>query len=291
MGVYRSPRLVIRSWWLSGCVVGCGDTLKEMPRRASWTIVALAAAFGVAAAGGANHEHLGIARPSGDSVLDAARARRHRQAERVAREGECHARSSIRRRAAISHRCSKRSTSPSHRRRSCSPRTACSATTSAKPRRERSISTTPWRLAGRRARIPLRRLPSIARRAFSSTPCASSARRSRNLPAAATACNAIFCLQTHGVPGVLTMSVLPFSDNQNEYAQGWGMDHRTPIEDRWGGWYVTGTQVPAKHLGNVPVLHVPRSYVRADGSAEAGDGQARPSIRRRTSHRTATSSR
>lgn len=70
--------------------------------------------------------------------------------------------------------------------------------------------------------------------------------------------------QTHGVPGVLTMSVLPLSDNQNEYAQGWEADHRTPIEDRWGGWYVTGAQVPARHLGNVPVLHVPKSYVRAD---------------------------
>jgi hypothetical protein len=69
--------------------------------------------------------------------------------------------------------------------------------------------------------------------------------------------------QTHGVPGVLTMSVLPLSDNKNDYAQGWEVDHRTPIEDRWGGWYVTGAQVPAVHLGNVPVLHVPRSYVRA----------------------------
>ena len=70
--------------------------------------------------------------------------------------------------------------------------------------------------------------------------------------------------QTHGVPGLLTMSVLPLSDNPHEYAQGWEMDHRTPMEDRWGGWYVTGTQVPAKHLGNVPVLHVPTSYVRAN---------------------------
>jgi len=70
--------------------------------------------------------------------------------------------------------------------------------------------------------------------------------------------------QTHGVPGVLTMSVLPLSDNKNDYAQGWEADHRTPIEDRWGGWYVTGAQVPAKHLGNVPVLHVPKSYVRAE---------------------------
>jgi hypothetical protein len=75
-----------------------------------------------------------------------------------------------------------------------------------------------------------------------------------------------FLAQTHGVPGVLTMSVLPLSDNKNDYAQGWEVDHRTPIEDRWGGWYVTGAQVPAKHLGNVPVLHVPKSYVRADAA-------------------------
>ena len=67
---------------------------------------------------------------------------------------------------------------------------------------------------------------------------------------------------TSGVPGLLTMSVLPLSDDPNEYVQGWGVDHRTPIADRWGGWYVTGQQVPARHLGNVPVYHVERSYVR-----------------------------
>jgi hypothetical protein len=78
------------------------------------------------------------------------------------------------------------------------------------------------------------------------------------------------CLQCHllpqtlGVPGLVAMSQLPLSDNKNEYAQGWATDHRTPIEDRWGGWYVTGTRVPARHLGNVPVVHVPRSYVRAE---------------------------
>ena len=88
------------------------------------------------------------------------------------------------------------------------------------------------------------------------------------------------CLQCHltaetsGVPGLFMMSVLPLSDNQHEYARGWAMDHRTPIEDRWGGWYVTGTQVPLRHLGNVPVLHVPRSYVRADVAPKltAGNG-------------------
>jgi hypothetical protein len=77
------------------------------------------------------------------------------------------------------------------------------------------------------------------------------------------------CLQCHvtsytdNVPGFFVMSMLPLSDNQNDYAEGWGVDHRTPIADRWGGWYVTGEQVPMVHLGNVPVYHVPRSYVRA----------------------------
>jgi len=76
------------------------------------------------------------------------------------------------------------------------------------------------------------------------------------------------CLECHysyatsGVPGLLVMSMLPLSDNQSEYAQGWPVDHRTPIADRWGGWYVTGAQVPSRHLGNVQVYHAPRSYVR-----------------------------
>ena len=29
-----------------------------------------------------------------------------------------------------------------------------------------------------------------------------------------------------------------------------GIDHRTPIENRWGGWYVTGTHGSMTHLGN-----------------------------------------
>ena len=86
--------------------------------------------------------------------------------------------------------------------------------------------------------------------------------------------------QTYGVPGVFTMSQLPLSDNKNDYAQGWGVNHSTPIEDRWGGWYVTGAQVPLRHLGNVPVSHVPVSYVRAEVApklktgAEAFDASA-----------------
>ena len=76
------------------------------------------------------------------------------------------------------------------------------------------------------------------------------------------------CLECHlnsftgNVPGTVVMSMLPLSDDVNEYARGWYVDHRTPIEDRWGGWYVTGGKVPRAHLGNVPVYHVERSYTR-----------------------------
>jgi hypothetical protein len=76
------------------------------------------------------------------------------------------------------------------------------------------------------------------------------------------------CLECHqnsftgNVPGTVAMSMLPLSDNLNDYARGWYVDHRTPIEDRWGGWYVTGAKVPRAHLGNVPVYHVERSYTR-----------------------------
>ena len=88
------------------------------------------------------------------------------------------------------------------------------------------------------------------------------------------------CLQCHltaetsGVPGLFVMSVLPLSDDKNDYARGWAMDHRTPIDDRWGGWYVTGAQVPVRHLGNVPVSHVPRSYVRAEVAPTLTTGSA-----------------
>jgi len=77
------------------------------------------------------------------------------------------------------------------------------------------------------------------------------------------------CLECHegnltsGISGMLTMSMLPMSDDPNEYAQGWAVDQRTPYEDRWGGWFVTGAAVPPRHLGNVPVYHVKKGGVRA----------------------------
>jgi len=67
------------------------------------------------------------------------------------------------------------------------------------------------------------------------------------------------CLRCHlswdtlGVPGQTILSTFPRKD-ENDYANGFTVDHFRPIEDRWGGWYVTGKRVPAKHAGNLPLF-------------------------------------
>jgi hypothetical protein len=71
------------------------------------------------------------------------------------------------------------------------------------------------------------------------------------------------CLSCHlswdtlAVPGLLALSTFPMSDDKNAYATGLVADHRTPLEQRWGGWYVTGKAVPTWHMGNVPVIQTP----------------------------------
>lgn len=68
------------------------------------------------------------------------------------------------------------------------------------------------------------------------------------------------CLECHltwdtlGVPGFQVLSTFPMSDDPNAYASGFVADHRSPLEQRWGGWYVTGKSVPIRHMGNIPVI-------------------------------------
>jgi len=68
------------------------------------------------------------------------------------------------------------------------------------------------------------------------------------------------CLTCHlsanslGVPGILVRSM--FTDTTGRTRPQLGsaiVDHRTPLEKRWGGWYVTGTHGAAKHMGNAMV--------------------------------------
>jgi hypothetical protein len=65
------------------------------------------------------------------------------------------------------------------------------------------------------------------------------------------------CLQCHlswttaGAPGLLVRSVQPDRNGVPvSPTGGYITDHRSPLEQRWGGWYVTGTHGSQRHMGN-----------------------------------------
>lgn len=66
------------------------------------------------------------------------------------------------------------------------------------------------------------------------------------------------CLECHastksmGVPGHLVRSFETDEDGVVDLASGTSqVNHRTPFEERWGGWYVTGTHGDQTHRGNL----------------------------------------
>ena len=68
------------------------------------------------------------------------------------------------------------------------------------------------------------------------------------------------CLVCHsssrmeGVPGHIIRSLYVDAGGQPLLSAGSRtVDHTTPVKDRWGGWYVTGTHGAQKHLGNLVI--------------------------------------
>jgi hypothetical protein len=66
------------------------------------------------------------------------------------------------------------------------------------------------------------------------------------------------CLQCHtgamtqGVPGNIMRSVYARADGQPDFRAGsFITTDQSPLEERWGGWYVTGTHGSMRHMGNV----------------------------------------
>lgn len=66
------------------------------------------------------------------------------------------------------------------------------------------------------------------------------------------------CLQCHatgstlGVPGFVVRSVYPDASGMPLFHVGtYITDHRSPLSQRWGGWYVTGTHGTQTHMGNM----------------------------------------
>ena len=67
------------------------------------------------------------------------------------------------------------------------------------------------------------------------------------------------CLQCHyaaatlGVPGFLVRSIPSTRDGMIlPWLGNYTTDHRSPLSERWGGWYVTG-RGGGRHLGNAPI--------------------------------------
>jgi hypothetical protein len=79
------------------------------------------------------------------------------------------------------------------------------------------------------------------------------------------------CLQCHdsasstgGVPGLIMRSVIADRHGYPASSERGATTDQTPIGDRWGGWYVTGS-IPAPHLGNAmtPALTTEMGNVRS----------------------------
>ena len=67
--------------------------------------------------------------------------------------------------------------------------------------------------------------------------------------------NCLIChssYRTEGVPGHLVRSLFIDAGGQPIFsARSRSVDHTTPVDQRWGGWYVTGTHGSQKHIGNL----------------------------------------
>ena len=79
------------------------------------------------------------------------------------------------------------------------------------------------------------------------------------------------CLQCHmgpatlNIPGIVVSSVQP-SPEGSPFTRAFATDHRIPLAERWGGWYVTGAHSGIAHRGKA----VADSSQAPDGLAQGG---------------------
>ena len=99
---------------------------------------------------------------------------------------------------------------------------------------------------------------------------------------------------TRDVPGLLVRSVFPDADGQPVLSAGTFLTtHESPLSERWGGWYVTGTRASAAH-GQHALDEKPTARRRSRSPRRAGERSTdltpAASTPTHTSPRTATSS-
>jgi hypothetical protein len=74
---------------------------------------------------------------------------------------------------------------------------------------------------------------------------------------------------TQGVPGHTVRSVFPQHDGSFDFRRkSFVTDHRSPIKERWGGWYVTGNHGDMQHMGNAVLSG---TNLRTTGNANLAD--------------------
>jgi hypothetical protein len=86
-----------------------------------------------------------------------------------------------------------------------------------------------------------------------------------------------YSFATLGVPGFLAKSVPSATDgNALPWLGNYLTDHRSPINERWAGWFVTGKTGTSRHLGNAPVVDRNIDDVKIeDGNLNVGDLRSR----------------
>jgi hypothetical protein len=95
------------------------------------------------------------------------------------------------------------------------------------------------------------------------------------------------CLQCHhhsstlGVPGLVVRSIIPDRSGMPVFpSPSYITDHRSPIDKRWGGWYVSGTHGKMQHMGN--------SAIEKGASASSFDLMAGSNVKTLDSYFTTT---
>ena len=78
--------------------------------------------------------------------------------------------------------------------------------------------------------------------------------------------------RTQGVPGHLVRSVYPAASGQPHFGAGtFRTDHTSPLKQRWGGWYVTGTHGRQRHMGNGIAANRDRPSLDVEAGANVTD--------------------
>ena len=190
-----------------------------------------------------------------DSLSDGPAHRSRRRADRPdrARRGDARVRPRARL-PRVAARGARRSIP--RRRRSCTRRRACRASSSARARRARSISTTTStsvRAAG--APIEIASLDPNLGPVFYLLEQTAAARPTFSAELGrCLSCHDSYSLTGGGVPRFIVGSGYTGTTGMLVSHEGWILiSDRTPLKSRWGGWYVTGQHGDQVHLGNMVI--------------------------------------